>query len=277
MYLAIDIGGTKTLLGLFNWRGKKLKSVKFATDQDPELFITYLKDHLDSLLLGVSRSRIKAIVCSYPGVIIHGQPQSAPNLAAWDGTYITRCIKNLFTNYRVECPIFYQNDANLAALYECHNLSGTNIFLTFSTGIGGGIVFHNQLTSDSLTFEPGHHPYVYQNQSLEWEQIASSRAIRLAYNIPDVTRIRQTDILKDIALRVSLGLPDIINQYHPRTIIIGGPLGATFPRFRTYLIRLLKSSLPSDTQLPRLTSSKRPQESVIYGCYLYAKDQLRQH
>ena len=67
----------------------------------------------------------------------------------------------------------------------------------------------------------------------------------------------------DIANRIALGLPDIVNQYHPVTIIIGGPLGKIYKRFYKDL-----PVLGTRYQRP-----KRPLESVIYGCYLFGKNQ----
>ena len=39
MYLAVDIGGTKTLLGVFDAKGKLLQTHRFPTDQKYQNFL----------------------------------------------------------------------------------------------------------------------------------------------------------------------------------------------------------------------------------------------
>ena len=68
--------------------------------------------------------------------------------------------------------------------------------------------------------------------------------------------------MQDIANRIALGLPDVVKEYHPDTIVLGGPMGKVF---RLY-VRYLPNDLGVKYRRPR-----RPTESVIYGCYRYAK------
>ncbi|MBR0479944.1 ROK family protein [Candidatus Saccharibacteria bacterium] len=42
MYLAVDIGGTKTLIALFSRRGRVIRRVKFKTAQKAEEFLKEL-------------------------------------------------------------------------------------------------------------------------------------------------------------------------------------------------------------------------------------------
>lgn len=46
MYLAVDIGGTKTLLACFDDKGKLLDTVKFPTPRDYEDFLSDFKHYL---------------------------------------------------------------------------------------------------------------------------------------------------------------------------------------------------------------------------------------
>ena len=157
---------------------------------------------------------------------------------------------------------FFVNDASLATLYEGYRLSGRTIFLTFSTGIGGGIVEKNRILPESSKLEPGHKMYFYDGKIKEWEDIASANAIEGAFHVDYATDIRKKDDLIDVANRIALGLPDIIKEYHPDTIILGGPMGKIFKLYAKYL--------PADLGV-KLRRPKRPNESVIYGCYLYSK------
>ena len=63
------------------------------------------------------------------------------------------------------CPIYFENDGNLAAIYESHRLPGKTVFLTFSTGIGGGIAERGHLLPESDEFEPGDKIYTFNGKA----------------------------------------------------------------------------------------------------------------
>ena len=65
MYLAVDIGGTKTLIALFSKRGRVVRRVKFKTSWQKERFLRELR-----VVLGrFSSSKLKAVVVAVPGVV----------------------------------------------------------------------------------------------------------------------------------------------------------------------------------------------------------------
>lgn len=257
MYLGIDIGGTKTLIALFSRRGRVLKKVKFRTAQGSRTFLENLSEHLEDF----EKYRIRSIVVAIPGLVQKNYSVKFGN-RDWKNIDIFTPISSLF-----KVPIYFENDANLAALYEAHNLPRRTIFLTFSTGIGGGIVEDNKIIPESSEFEPGHQKYSYRGQVKEWEDIAAASAIGAYYHVDHATELRKKETMKDIADRIYLGLPDIIEKYHPQTIILGGPLGKIF--------RLYVKYLPKNLEV-KLRRPKRPNESVIYGCYLYARQKSQE-
>ena len=252
MILAIDIGGTKTLIALFSRNGRVLKKRKFKTAQGYKTFIHDLEANLG----GFKARHIKAVTVAIPGVVQKNYSVKFGN-RNWDNIDLITPLQNLFS-----CPIWFENDANLAALYEGFRLPGRTIFLTFSTGIGGGIVEHNRILPESSQFEPGHKIYEYDGKRREWEDIAAASAIENYYHVDRATNLRRKEALKDIANRISLGLPDIVHEYKPDTIILGGPMGKIFRAYSVYL--------PKDLGV-KFRRPKRPNESVIYGCYRYTK------
>lgn len=268
MYIAIDIGGTKTLLALFSKNGRLKKRLKMKSWQEPEKWIQELSRNL-SRILPFRKKSIKAITISYPGVLENNTPGRAVNLPLWDGLEIAKNIRNLFNFKGVAAPIFYKNDADLGALYECFNYTGKTLYLTFGTGIGGGIVRDGHLARESADFEPGHIKKTYQRKRQDWEKIASSKAIRAANDDLDVRKISEEKALNDIACRFSIGLSDLIREYQPKQIVLSGPVIEVFPGFKDTLIKLLEENLK--TEVPPIYPAKRPQESVIYGAYLYGK------
>lgn len=257
MYLAIDIGGTKTLIALFSKRGRVLRRRKFKTAQGSK---TFIRD-LEYSLADFKKRKVSGVVVAIPGIVQKNYSVKFGN-RKWDGIDLLTPIKNLF-----DCPIYFENDANLATLYEGYRLSGKTVFLTFSTGIGGGIVEHNRILPESDDLEPGHKMYSYNGQTREWEDIAAASAIEAYYHVDRATDLRKKEVMQDIAKRIYLGLPDIVGQYQPDTIVLGGPLGKIFWLYAKYL--------PSDLGV-KYRRPKRPNESVIYGCYLYARQKERE-
>lgn len=256
MYLGIDIGGTKTLIALFSKRGRILKRKKFRTPQGSKTFLQELKNNLEPF----RKRKIKGITVTIPGIVQNNCSVKFGN-REWGWVDIFTPIKTLF-----DCPVWLENDANLGALYEARNMSGKVIYLTFSTGIGGGIVEKNQIFPDSASFEPGHKKYLYNGKEKEWEDIAAASAIENYYHTDRATALRGKEVMQDIASRIALGLPDVVSEYHPDTIIIGGPMGKIFKLYEPFLPKTLGV---------KLCRPKRPTESAIYGCYLYTKSKLQ--
>ena len=221
------------------------------------MFLSELSDYLRPF----TKFKIKNIVVAIPGLVQKNYSVKFGN-RDWNNIDIFTPINELFG-----VPIYFENDANLAALSESFRLPGRTVFLTFSTGIGGGVCEKNRILPISNSLEPGHKIYEYNGQKKEWEDIASAHALECAYHVDYATNLRKKEQLEDIARRVALGLPDIIKEYKPDTIVLGGPMGKIFKLYAKYL--------PQDLGV-KLRRPKRPNESVIYGCYIYAKQKERE-
>ncbi|MDO5451726.1 MAG: ROK family protein [Candidatus Saccharibacteria bacterium] len=256
MYLGVDIGGTKTLIALFSRRGRVLRRRKFKTAQGYKTFIHDLENHLNDF----KKFKIRSVVVAIPGIVQKNYSMEFGN-RNWRNIDLVTPLKSLFG-----CPIYFENDASLGALYESYRLHGRTVFLTFSTGIGGGVVEKNRILPESSEFEPGHKKYWYDGKLKEWEDIAAASAIESFYHVDYATRLRKKEVMQDIAKRVYLGLPDVIDEYRPDTIVLGGPLGKIFKLYVKYL--------PENLEV-KLRRPKRPNESAIYGCYLLAKQKER--
>lgn len=257
MYLGIDIGGTKTLIALFTKRGRVIRRKKFRTPQGSNTFVQELENNLKRF----AKFKVRSVVVAIPGLVQKNYSVKFGN-RKWDNIDIFTPVKNLF-----DCPIWFENDANLAALFESYRLPGKTVFLTFSTGIGGGVAEKNHILPESNQFEPGHKLYQYNGQVKEWEDIAAASAIENYYHVDRATNLRKKFVLEDIAKRIYLGLPDVVKEYRPDTIVLGGPMGKIFKLYVKYL--------PNDLGV-KYRRPKRPNESVIYGCYIYAKQKERE-
>lgn len=274
MHIAIDIGGTKTLFALFDHRGTRIRRYKMPTYQNPYEWLDQVRRNIHRMIPH-RRQTIQNIVISYPGVLSsQSKPGKAPNLPDWDGRIIEDGLKRIFHDFKLDIPVYFKNDADLGGLYECWGYIGKSVYLTFGTGIGGALINSRKFAKGSHDFEPGHMVKTYQGKRLEWEKIASSKAIRAANNDLDVTKIRDKKALDDIACRMAVGLIDIIKEYQPDQIILSGPITEVFRGFHGTLMKLLEAGLPKSIEVPPVHAATRPQESVIYGAYRYGKSKL---
>ena len=249
MYLTVDIGATKTLIALFSDKGRVVRRVKFPTAQGAQMFFNTLLANLQLFW----KYRLMCVVVAVPGVVQKNGTVRFGN-RNWGNLDMMGWLKKLFN-----CPIYLENDANLAAIYEAYGLPGRTVFLTFSTGIGGGVVDDGKLLEKP--FEPGHRVYAYKDRTAEWEDLAAASAIERTYHVDLATELRGKKVMKDVAARMYLGLPDIATELRPNTIVIGGPMGRRFRTLARYLPKI-----PG----VKYVGAKRPRESVIYGAYLYA-------
>ncbi len=254
MYLAVDIGGTKTLVALFSKRGRVIRRYKFKTSWQKERFVRDLM----VVLRHFAEFELEAVVVAIPGVVQKNCSFRLGN-RNWGNFSLAKEMKSLF-----KCPVYYENDANLAAVYESYKLPGKTVFLTFSTGIGGGIAEQGHILPESASFEPGHKIYTYRNNTCEWEDIAASSALERIFHIDAATDLRTKKQLTEVAERVFLGIPDIVSKCQPDNIVLGGPLGKIFNLYVKYLPKY---------DGVRYRRPRRPLESVIYGCYIFGKSQ----
>lgn len=149
LLLGIDIGGTKTTVCLGNHQGAVFLSKRFLTK--PNLGYSYaiscIKQIAKELCLekGFAFSQIKAIGISCPGPLdtVKGKLIDPPNLKRWKNLAIVSKMRQDFRQ-----PIFLNNDGNAAALavYYFGNHKKQNlIYLTASTGMGGGLIIDGRL------------------------------------------------------------------------------------------------------------------------------------
>ncbi len=261
MYLCIDIGGTKTIIALVNNRGKILHSVKFQTLPDQKLFYEHLTQQIR---INFVANDIIAFGVAMPGIVKDNRCTWLGNLP-WKNFDLAKKLKKDFKK-----PVYLENDANLGALGEARNNPEKNLYLTFSTGIGGGVISEGKILKKYQDFEPGHDLYTYHGKRKEWEDLAAASAINQKYG-KRVSEITDRDTWNDITDRILLGLAPLTASIKPDRIIFGGPLGLELPRYRRQLRKKLNYLLPKNVHMPSLIKAKRGSFSVIYGCYLYAK------
>jgi glucokinase len=265
MFGAIDIGGTKTLISSFTEDGKLIDSIKIKTPTSYQDFKIKVSETFKKL--GNPSFKIVCVACPAKLDRIKGIALAFGNL-----TWVNIPIRNDFEAI-FRCPIIIENDAKLAGLYEADVLGEKYrkvLYITVSTGIGGGLIINNRLEKDFEDIEPGQILLEHEGKLQRWEHFASGKAISLKYH-QQASEITDNTIWYEIAKNIALGLIDLIALYTPNVVIIGGGVGAHFEKFSEKLSDELEIYQNSMIEIPPIIKAKDAEEAVIYGCYINAK------
>ena len=148
--VGIDIGGTKLATVVADKTGHILGKVRKPTlsEKGPEYAIGLLSDMVREAVsqVGLEQASISAIgvSCGGPLDTKTGIVYSPPNLPGWDALPLKARLESEF-----QVPVMIENDANASALAEFRFGGGRGynavLYMTMSTGIGGGIVIDGQV------------------------------------------------------------------------------------------------------------------------------------
>lgn len=269
MIIAIDTGGTKTLIACYDHSGKIIgEPYKYPTPPQEKEYITVLKKYLEETFSDIE---VDAIVIAIPGIIKNGVAVWCNNLK-WKNFDVAGAMKGVLGG----APIYVENDANLAGLAETRQLKEipeSSLYITVSTGIGSGMITNGKIDPGLRHSEPGRTPIEYDGAIREWETFGSGKAIYNTYG-KYAREIKSKRIWQDVADRISRGFLIVIPIIQPDVIIIGGSIGTYFTHYATELKGILREKLPEHIALPKIVQAQHPEEAVIYGCYYHALDEL---
>lgn len=161
--LAMDIGGTRFRVGLFDSQGTRLIVKQGETSHSGGR--NWMLERLQSLaeeLHSESASPVEACGISFGGPVdFKKQTVTSVHTPGWQDFALSKWVEET-----LKLPCLVDNDANAGALGE-HQFGGGRgaeslVYLTLSTGIGGGVITHGQLHRgrDSMAGEIGHFPLI---------------------------------------------------------------------------------------------------------------------
>jgi len=266
LILGIDLGGSKILTAVVNSRGEMLSSDEGITPatEGREAVIQSIVESSHRVLkqANVAISEICAIGIGAAGI---SNPETgilftSPHLPGWRDVSLRDIIQE-----KLGKKTFLTNDANAAALGEFYFGAARGarnfIYITLSTGIGGGIVIDGKIYSGAIgaAGEVGHMtidddgPICNCGNRGCWETLASGTALArearqrikegartsiLEYAEGDVEKVTAQvihsaaehgdSLARELIARtgyyVGVGLANLINIFNPELIVIGGGL-----------------------------------------------------
>ena len=243
--LGIDLGGTKIAIGIVE-NGQILAQKQTPTPQEG------YEQVLESILgvsqeLIASHADIAAIGIGVPGPVDYklGSILFAANIRGMKDARIASDLEKAL-GFRV----FIENDANAAGfaehIYGAASSLGSSIYITLSTGIGGGMFVGNQIIRGhhGSAGEVGHMilqpdgPICGFGHSGCWEALASGRAIsrdlshsnnqkistREVFELAKIKDRKALTVVNNAARFSGRALANLQKIFDPEGFVIGGGL-----------------------------------------------------
>ncbi len=306
LVVGVDLGGTKIYTALAKNNGRILSETIIPTQA------TKGKEHVLNLIkesiLQTAKEKlkqVKKIGIAAPGPIIlaDGTVSHAPNLPGWENVPLKKIIEKEF-----QIPVILENDGNAAALAEgCFGAAKNKknyIYITVSTGIGGGIVIDGKILhgKNGTAGEFGHmllSPNGFKcacGNIGDLEAQASGTALK-KYALARLAEIKTSsliwklcgenpknitaeliagaakqkdkisnEIIDQAILFLSMGIINLVNIFSPEMIIIGGGLSNMGERLIHPLSRIVKKcALSANAKGLIIVKSKLGNQTGVLG------------
>lgn len=267
--VGVDLGGTRFRVALIDSAGTIHESFRTFThaDQGQPAVMQRIYEAVDGIIAPVGIEQIRGIGFAAPGPTDPwtGVMYNPPNLPDWNNVNVKALMEERFG-----VPCFVGNDANIAALGE-HRFGagcGTHhmIYITVSTGIGGGVIINDELLLGwrGLAGEVGHITVAPEGPqcgcgnfgcleamaSGTW--VARRAADRLRAGVKssltemtggDFSRLNTemivvaanqgdpfaSEVMDEAGTYLGIGCADLINLFNPEMIVIGGGFSQAGP------------------------------------------------
>jgi glucokinase len=260
--IGVDLGGTRLRSALMDDDLAILNRQEVMTQADQGFDATY--GRLVSAIRAVwpvQDAAVRGIGLSIPGPTnpFTGVVELGTNLAGWQGISLAKLLKDEFN-----IPVYLGNDANVAALAEGARGAADGyrhiIFVTVSTGIGGGIIVDGRmlLGEQGLAAEVGHMVMIVDGQvsTLEKEgagpalarkararieageasmmrDLVSGDLIKITGKVVGMAAMEGDALAREIVARagfvIGCGMVSLLHTFNPEILVFGGGVSTIGP------------------------------------------------
>ncbi|MCB9799474.1 MAG: ROK family protein [Candidatus Omnitrophica bacterium] len=297
--IGIDVGGTKISIVIGTEKGRILgrRLIPTQIKSNTQKCLKELEENIIQLLRETSLTsrQILGIGLCLPGAVDSrkGIAPISPHLKGWEGL---RLRQRLFGRFKK--PVYMTNDANAAAVAEKifgqAQKAENFIYITISTGVGGGIYANGKLL-EGVSFVAGEVGHMtIESQGEPWalgeigclEAYASGTAIaryvnreleqgrgttflkRLSKNGPLTTKeigiaAKKKDKLALAAFQrageyLGIGIGNLLNILNPEIVILGGGVLKTAPAvfYQSFKLSCRHRSWPEAFRAVRITRTQ---------------------
>lgn len=287
--VVFDIGKTNIRASLINSKGAIIDSTKSVLKINKLFIENYIKENFDFFIKTNSlniKNDIKGIgICVGSSVKNNGQ-------VSWVKKYN-------FSNYNIKkkiekllgIKVAIENDLNAAAMGEKWLGSLKNVnnggIITFSTGVGSGVIINGKLYRGNDGFAGGvGHTVVDTSQKLKCNAghtgcldiLASGSGVAYKYNLGRKIKVTASEILsrslqgdikakkiiKEASMYIGIGISNFINCYNPEVLLLhGGFLFGIWPYYKNDILK--ETVKRSKNQKAKIKLSKLGDKAGILG------------
>lgn len=229
MYIAFDIGGTKTRVAV---------SHDCISFNEPEVFATEKKfengvaNIIKVIKAKTGNKKIFALGGGVAGPLNKEKTElvNSPNLRNWKHKPLVQTL-----SIALDAPVYLENDTAIVGLGEAVAGAGKNYpivaYVTISTGVNGARIVDKRIDRSSFGFEIGHHiingaAMTRSARGGTVEDIISGSAIEKKYHIKP-WEVDDPKIWNEIGLWTARAMVNTAVFWSPDAIVLGGSMMKT--------------------------------------------------
>ena len=291
MIAGIDLGGTQVRVAVARPDGQILRGAKTSTGllKSPEGMAAWATAQIERLGRGEA---VISVGIGAPGPIdvSRGVLVNPPNLFGWANVPLSDMLAK-----SIGCPVHLENDANLAALGEFHQGAGRGaanlVYITWSTGVGGGLILGGHLYSGShgtageighMIIDPnGPLDGCGQRGCLEAYVGGNMLAKRTGESAVELFTAAEAGdpearrLVMAAARHMGVALINLTNLVDPDVIVIGGGVARSWKLIEPVLTDVLRSSpFIKAARRPRLRRARLGDRAGTVGAVEWARTHL---
>jgi glucokinase len=273
--LAIDIGGTKFTLALFEG-GRMTRRESHATDREQGR--EWMLEQIAGVLAGWNGIERCGIGFGGPVDFLRQRAALSTHVGGWQDFPLSHYVQDL-----LGVPTIMDNDANAGALGEARHGAGGVLplfYVTLSTGIGGGLILGDGRVyrgADSWAGEIGH--LTVQPDGPEClcgargclERMCSGLWLERDYGRPAQELFEDAGFVERYVVNLALGLKAAIMLINPARLVIGGGIAKAGDRLldplRTELRRQITGWSGANVDV---VTAQLGDDSVLWGALALA-------
>lgn len=291
MIAGIDLGASQVRVAVARSDGHIVSSVRTRTALlgTPERLTAWAAEQVARLGRG-QRPRTVAVGAPGPLDPKRGVLVNPPNLLGWKNVHLAEMLAAA-----LGCPVHLENDANLAALGEFHHGAGrgtrTMVYVTWSTGVGGGLIVDGRLFSGAhgAAGEVGHMILDPDGPLDSCGQRGCVEVFCGGRSLASRTGRSTTDLFEEaaagdreaaMAVRraatyMGCALLNLTNLIDPEVIVVGGGVSRSWRQVAPVLLEVLRGSpFVKPARRPRLRRARLGDRAGQVGAVEWARANL---
>ncbi len=291
MIAGIDLGATHVRLAIARPDGRIVATTRNRTEalRTPRRVAEWLADQTGRLVDG------EPLLCAGVGAPgptepVRGVLVNPPNLPGWTNVPLAAMLREM-----LGCPAFLENDANLAGLGEFHQGAGrgagTMVYITWSTGVGAGLILDGRLFSGAhgaagelghMVLDP-HGPLDSCGQRGCVEAFCGGGALARQTGIPAAELFEKAasgdsqaaERVREAATYMGHALVNVSNLFDPDVIVMGGGVTRSWRQVAPVMEGVLRASpFIKARRRPRLRRARLGDRAGQVGAVEWAREHL---